>query len=134
MDEIIRYESAHTLRNQVLENKWNDVAKELYKQSEQKYFRRPKQCRERWRNYLDPEISKGEWTQAEDSCLLEYVLEIGKKWSAIAKCIRKRTEHAVKNRFKSLIKKYKKENPKSSRKGKSSDSESEIIKNILKCL
>jgi hypothetical protein len=98
------------------------VAKELYRMSKQEYFRRPKQCRERWRNYLDPNIEKGEWSLEEDSTLLEYVLEIGKKWSAISKCMKNRTEHSVKNRFKSLIKRYKKDNPKSSRRGKGNDS------------
>ena len=58
------------ISKQLLENKWNDVAKELYRESEQQYFRRPKQCRERWRNYLDPDISKGDWTPAEDNTLL----------------------------------------------------------------
>ena len=41
---------------------------------------------------------------------------MGKKWSEIAKLIGSRTENAVKNRWKSLIKKYindfKKHNPK----------------------
>ena len=54
---------------------------------------------------------------------MEYVLEIGKKWSAIAKCMKNRTEHAVKHRFKSLVKRYKKDNPKSIRKGRGGDSE-----------
>jgi hypothetical protein len=121
LSKIIKYFYINR-RKQVTENKWNDVAKELYKQSHQAYFRRPKQCRERWRNYIDPDISKGEWCQSEDSVLLEYVLEIGKKWSAISKCMKNRTEHAVKNRFKSLLKKYKKENPKNVRRGKGAES------------
>jgi hypothetical protein len=121
LSKIIRYLVANR-RKQTTENKWNEVAKELYKQSHQAYFRRPKQCRERWRNYLDPDISKGEWCQSEDSVLLEYVLEIGKKWSAISKCMKNRTEHAVKNRFKSLLKKYKKENSKNVKRGKGAES------------
>ena len=39
---------------------------------------------------------------------MESVLEIGKKWSIIAKkFLGKRTEHMVKNRFNSLLRKYK---------------------------
>lgn len=37
---------------------------------------------------------------------MEYVLELGKKWSAISKCMRDRTEHAVKNRYQSLLRRF----------------------------
>ncbi len=45
--------------------------------------------------------------------LIEIALDIGTKWSTIAKRLTGRTENAVKNRFKSLIKKEKKEKLKS---------------------
>ena len=40
---------------------------------------------------------------------MEISLEIGCKWSNIAKILKGRTENSVKNRFKSLIKKERKE-------------------------
>jgi len=54
-------------------------------------------------------MKRGSWTEAEDQKLLNISLQIGMKWSNIAKKLTGRTENAVKNRFKSLIKKEKKE-------------------------
>ena len=79
------------IRSMECQNKWNDIAKELYKRSEARYFRKPKQCRERWRNYLDPQLQKGEWTVEDDRRLLELVLENGSRWSNISKILKTRT-------------------------------------------
>ena len=79
------------IRGYTNEGRWREIAKDLFRQSEERYFRKPKQCRERWRNYLDSSINKGEWTKEEDIKLLEFVMELGKKWSAIAKCMKVRT-------------------------------------------
>ncbi len=65
-----------------------------------------KQCRERWRNHLDPEIKKEPWTDEEDCILLEAQLMFGNKWSEIAKKLPGRCENSVKNRFNMLYKKY----------------------------
>ena len=35
-------------------NKWNDLARTLFKLSKGLYYRTGKQCRERWFNHLDP--------------------------------------------------------------------------------
>jgi len=47
------------------QSKWNDIGKELYKQSAARFFRKPKQCRERWRNYLDPQVQKYVYKDSE---------------------------------------------------------------------
>lgn len=47
------------IQNYESEGRWNEIAKDLFKVSDEQYFRKPKQCRERWRNYLDPNINKG---------------------------------------------------------------------------
>ena len=70
-------------------------------------IRSGKQCKERWNNYLNPEINRGFWTNEEDSRILELYNEYGKKWSTIAKMMKDRTESAVKNRIKSLLNKIK---------------------------
>lgn len=88
--------------------KWNEVAKEIYKKSGGKYYRKGKQFRERWNNYLNPTMKRGSWNDEEDILLVELSLEHGLKWSSIAKKMKFRTENAVKNRFKSLIAKEKK--------------------------
>lgn len=61
--------------------------------------RSARQCRERWKNYLNPEISNEPWTPEEDQILLDKYKEFGKKWSQIAKFFNKRTDINVKNRF-----------------------------------
>jgi hypothetical protein len=85
---------------------WKDIAKELNARTGFKHYRHGKQCRERWINHLDPNINRGSWTTEEDIALLKCQLDLGKKWADIAKALGSRTENAVKNRWNSLIKKY----------------------------
>jgi hypothetical protein len=44
-----------------------------------------KQCRERWNNYLDPNLNKGPWTKAEEIVLFEHISKVGTKFSQIAR-------------------------------------------------
>jgi len=39
--------------------------------------RTAKQCRERWKNHLDPSINKGPWTEDEDKQLMTFYNELG---------------------------------------------------------
>ena len=61
-----------------------------------------KQCRERWKNHLDPELKKTDWSLAEDSMLMQAQKAMGNKWSEIAKKLGGRSENAVKNRYYSI--------------------------------
>lgn len=55
-------------------------------------------------NHLDPSKIRTEWTAAEDLILLNCIKRKGKKWSvAVKELEHTRTEHMVKNRYKSLI-------------------------------
>jgi hypothetical protein len=84
--------------------KWSDLGKYLFIESNRKFFRTPKQCRERWLNHLDPSKLKKFWLEEEDFTLIEYVKLHGKKWAAISKKLdSKRNEHSIKNRYKSLL-------------------------------
>ena len=63
-----------------------------------------KQCRERWHNHLCPSVVKAEWTEQEDNILIEYQRKWGNKWSKIAALLPGRTDHSVKNRWNSSLK------------------------------
>jgi hypothetical protein len=61
-----------------------------------------RQCKERWFNYLSPELNCGEWTCDDDILLIQKFTELGNKWVRIAKCFPNRTDSMVKNRFNKL--------------------------------
>lgn len=69
--------------------------------------RNGKQCRERWVNFLNPEIKKDPFSLEEDIHILEQRLSIGNKWSEIIKGMPGRTENNVKNRFNMMFKNIK---------------------------
>ena len=71
--------------------------------------RNGKQCRERWVNFLNPEIKKDPFSLTEDILILEKRLSIGNKWSEIIKEMPGRTENNVKNRFNMMYKNIKDE-------------------------
>ena len=75
---------------------WNEISKRI---SETIGRRTSRQCRERWRHYLKPEISQSSWTKDEDSILEEKYNEFGPKWSIIATFLPGRTEVNAKNRW-----------------------------------
>lgn len=60
-----------------------------------------------WFNHLNPNVRHDKWTLAEDILLFQLVSRNGTKWAQISKDMDGvRTEHMVKNRFNSLIRKY----------------------------
>lgn len=61
--------------------------------------RTEKQCRERFKAYLKPDINNKPWTEEEDAKLVSLYSTIGPKWVEISKYFRGRTDNMVKNRF-----------------------------------
>jgi hypothetical protein len=61
--------------------------------------RSARQCRERWKNYLNPDLFNGEWTADDDRMLRAKYDEIGPKWVVIAQYFPGRSKNSVRNRL-----------------------------------
>lgn len=55
--------------------------------------RTPKQCRNRWVNSLDPNVTKQDWTAEEEDHVFQLHKQFGNKWAEIAKHIPGRYVH-----------------------------------------
>jgi hypothetical protein len=64
--------------------------------------RNARQCRERWTNYVNPDLTNEVWTDADDRLLLEKYRELGSKWYAIAGFFSGRGKNSIRNRFLAL--------------------------------
>lgn len=64
--------------------------------------RTPRQVRERYKNYLSPEVNNGPWSREEDALLCKKYMELGPKWSKIADFFPSRSDINVKNRWTSI--------------------------------
>ncbi|CAI5707579.1 unnamed protein product [Peronospora effusa] len=86
-----------TLEQMVLQgcHSWGEVAAYIP-------GRTAKQCRERWRNHLDPSINKLPFTLEEDEVIQDGFEKMGNRWTQIAQLLPGRTEDAVKTRWKAL--------------------------------
>ncbi|EAY14200.1 Myb-like DNA-binding domain containing protein [Trichomonas vaginalis G3] len=62
--------------------------------------RTPRQCRERWINYISPQLRNDPWTEEEDKLLDEKCLEFGSRWHKISEFFNNRSGNAIRNRFK----------------------------------
>lgn len=80
---------------------WADVSKAMGN-------RNPRQCKERWENYLNPHINNDPWTKEEDDLLILKQKEIGSRWVTISHFFNRRTDAAVKNRWQMLARRQKK--------------------------
>jgi hypothetical protein len=71
--------------------------------------RNARQCKDRWVNYLSPEVTPLPWSAPDDKLLLEKVQEFGRRWVRIAEFFPMRTDVHVKNRYVVLERKQNKE-------------------------
>lgn len=95
-------ETLRQLVAQLGESNWISIAESMP-------GRNSRQCRERWLNYLSPNLNKGEFTQEEDSLIVSKVEEFGNKWVTIAKTFfPNRTDQMIKNRYYMLKRKAEK--------------------------
>lgn len=61
--------------------------------------RSARQCRERYINYLAPELRAQPWSPDEDAQLLSLVAELGPRWAQIQRFFPSRSYVSVKNRW-----------------------------------
>lgn len=75
--------------------------------------RSPKQCRDRYCNYLIPGFFNGQWTNEEDQLLIRLYEQNGPRWSLIKQFFNGRTANSLKNRWNYFLSyKYQKTNSK----------------------
>ncbi|OHT14908.1 Myb-like DNA-binding domain containing protein [Tritrichomonas foetus] len=67
--------------------------------SERMKTRSPRQCRERYRNYLADRLTNGPWDQSEEELLEEKVLKYGPRWTLISSFFPTRSDANVKNHW-----------------------------------
>ncbi|CAG8474427.1 58_t:CDS:2, partial [Scutellospora calospora] len=63
-----------------------------------------KQCRERWHNHLNPDLTYGPLTPEEDEKILLYFSEMGTKWAVMSQLLG-RPANLIKNRYYSSLSK-----------------------------
>ena len=70
------------------------------------YFplRNARQCKERWTQYLSPDINKQPFSKEEDQLLIQKQQELGSKWEILTLFFKGRTSVSLRNRWKSLTK------------------------------
>lgn len=82
---------------------WNEIARQIG-------TRNARQCRERWNNYLNPELRNDPWTEEEDKLLMDKHAEFGTHWNKISKCFVNRSDNSVRNRWQLLMRHIEKRN------------------------
>lgn len=93
-------EDAHLLRlvkNNDSKINWKYISMKMKTRS-------PRQCRERYKNYLNPSLQHDEWTLEEDKLLIKLFYQLGNKWNLISKQVKGRSGNAIRNRIHYLIK------------------------------
>lgn len=66
--------------------------------------RNARQCKERWTQYLSPDINKQPFSKEEDQLLIQKQQELGSKWEILTLFFKGRTSVSLRNRWKSLTK------------------------------
>ena len=68
--------------------------------------RNSRQCRDRWNNYLNPNLNKAEWTNEEISMLMMHHESLGNQWTLISTFFPGRSKNEVRNKAIQIINKF----------------------------
>ena len=66
--------------------------------------RNARQCHDRWKFYINPNLNKAPFSREEDSLLIQLVMKYGGMWVQISKHFKNRSDVQMKNRWKTLQK------------------------------
>lgn len=83
-------------------NDWQTISRQMP-------GRNARQCRDRWQNYLSPEVVNGPWTYEEEELLVKKYEELGPSWKLIATFFPSRTDINIKSRWNLRERRLKKE-------------------------
>ncbi|KAL5972954.1 hypothetical protein ACLOJK_039761 [Asimina triloba] len=64
-----------------------------------------KSCRFRWKNYLRPDVKRGNYSKEEEDTIIRLHGELGNRWSKIAAELPGRTDNEIKNVWNSQLRK-----------------------------
>jgi len=82
---------------------WNEIAELLNDQCGT--GKTGKQCRERYRNYVDPALEKSEWKPNEKLLFIILYQVYGNQWMVISKLLSSRSDVTIKNYFYRIVRK-----------------------------
>lgn len=89
-------EKLRELVRELGENDWGEVSSRLGTRS-------PRQCRERFKNYLAPNLRNDPWTKEEERLLIAKQKEFGTRWSVIASFFPERSDVNIKNHWTQMM-------------------------------
>lgn len=103
-------EEDEILKDIVMNNQfesWTHIATLFNQRSAQLSLNTPvarneRQCRDRWFNFLAPDVNRTPWTAEEDTILMSKYMEFGPRWSLISRFLKGRKDNMIKNRIKLL--------------------------------
>ena len=72
--------------------------------------RNHRQCRERWKNYINPALRNDPWTFEEDQLLVDKYAEFGSRWNRIAKFFTNRSDNSIRNRWQLMLRQWERQN------------------------
>jgi hypothetical protein len=80
---------------QIADPDWKQIAAQMTN-------RTARQCRERYKNYLSPDLSTRPWNDVEDVLLREKVRQFGPRWAQISHFFPGRSDVGLKNRWSAI--------------------------------